>query len=70
MFVFTYRTSDAEPVQQQSDAAVMALCDGVEMVVTAPDGTNITKGDPRYEEQTEFRLITIDASGFPVGIML
>jgi len=46
---------------------VMALCANVEMVITAPDGTTIDKDDPGYEEQTEFRLITIDASGFKEG---
>jgi len=46
----------------------MAGCDNVEMVITAPDGTIIDKTDTRYNYQSQFRLIIVDASGFPEGV--
>ena len=55
--------------QQYDKEAVMAGCDDVEMTITAPDGTEINKDNPRYEAQPDFRLITVNASGFPVGLI-
>ena len=42
-------------------------CDLFEMEVTAPDGTTITSGDPRYDKQDDYRLIVINAAGFEVN---
>ena len=62
--------------EEDDTAAAAATPDGhqakdcglFELLVTAPDGTTITTGDSRYTKQDDFRLITIDASGFKVRI--
>ena len=44
-------------------------CGDLEIVLTAPNGTKITKTDPQYERHNGVGLITVDASGFPVSLI-
>ena len=60
----SFRKEDEAEMKGQQ---VQNNCGLFEMELTAPDGTTISPGDPKYDKQDNFRLIMIDASGFEVS---